>query len=309
MNRFNILIPVTLLCAGCESTGTTASPLQTTDAFLQALVKGNADKVANMFLTPQQFGTFMKCDPDNESGAEFEAMIAKQKEAMSALAKGQRPAGFMAEVVEFEIRDRDFEEEGSEQGGCVFTKDVETARVKFRYQMGTSPEELEAFRAEKGKIHMVKVGKRWLLIQSPEMEAFEVFDTVKQPSGSPSEFKLTACRAEVPTNVKGIQHSEHMINAHTDQYLYVEQHPSARVPGKEAQSWAGGNDGFNTLNWMPDGKVRGVYGVSTTATSSTTPGGDFEVTGRIDCDGDGVEAIYTATKSINATLTTPADVY
>jgi hypothetical protein len=49
MNRFNILIPVTLLCAGCESTGTTVSPLQTTDAFLQALVKGNADKVANMF--------------------------------------------------------------------------------------------------------------------------------------------------------------------------------------------------------------------------------------------------------------------
>lgn len=123
------------------------------------------------------------------------------------------------------------------------------------------------------------------------------------------DVKHKECRAEVPSHVKAIKEAQQIYNAENDAYLTVSAHPSATPPGKVQQAWAGGNDGFNTLNWKPNGKVRGVYSVSTSAYSTVTPGGDFEVTGRIDCDGDGVEAIYTASKSINTTLKTPTDVY
>jgi hypothetical protein len=124
-----------------------------------------------------------------------------------------------------------------------------------------------------------------------------------------NEDSLKACRAEVPSNVKGIKVAQVIFNSEEDAYLAVSSHPSAYAPGKNAQNWGRGNTGFNNLNWMPDGKVRGVYNVSTTTPSSRSPGGDFEVVGRIDCDGDGVEATYTATKSLNVKNTTANDVY
>jgi hypothetical protein len=114
--------------------------------------------------------------------------------------------------------------------------------------------------------------------------------------------KHKECRAEVPSNVKAIKEAQIIYDSENDAFVNVTAHPSANPPGKVEQAWAGGNDGFNALGWMPDGKVRGVYSVSTTVR-------DFEVTGRSDCDGDGVEAIYTATKSINVTLKTPNDAY
>jgi hypothetical protein len=124
-----------------------------------------------------------------------------------------------------------------------------------------------------------------------------------------SEGRLKACRAEVPSHVKAIKNAEEVYDAETDAFLPVTAHPSQLSSGKNAVSWNGGNSGFNNLYWKPSGDVRGVYSVSTTASSSRTPGGDFKITGRIDCDGDGVEATYTATKSINVTRTTPEDVF
>jgi hypothetical protein len=124
-----------------------------------------------------------------------------------------------------------------------------------------------------------------------------------------SESRLKACRAEAPSNVKAIKDAELIIDAETDAFVSAKAHPSQMSPPKNAVSWNGGNAGFNNLYWKPSGDVRGVYSVSTTASSSRTPGGDFKITGRIDCDGDGVEATYTATKSINVTRTTPEDVF
>ena len=63
----------------------------------------------------------------------------------------------------------------------------------------------------------------------------------------------------------------------------VTSHPSAYAPGKKAQ--AGGWKLRVQPKWRPAGNVKGVYSVSTTAVSAH-PGGDSEVTGRIDCDGD-----------------------
>ncbi len=130
----------------------------------------------------------------------------------------------------------------------------------------------------------------------------------KETSGSTgvqkSKALLQACRAEVPSNVKAIKEAQEIYNAEQDAYLAVPAHPAGG-----GQGWGKGNSGFNNLNWKPYGEVRGVYSVNTTVPSSANPGGDFEVVGRCDCDGDGVEATYTATKSLNIKLTTSSDIY
>jgi len=111
-----------------------------------------------------------------------------------------------------------------------------------------------------------------------------------------------AKRAEVPSNVDGIKTAQIAYDAQYD--TYVEQtalYPTSR-PGKEQLSWPSGSN-FDDLGWGPDGKVRGAYRV--VSTSST----DFLITGICDVDGDGIYATFTATKSINTTMVTPANVY
>jgi hypothetical protein len=127
-------------------------------------------------------------------------------------------------------------------------------------------------------------------------------------AGQRSVSVLKACRAEVPSNVNAIKKTESMHDAALDQYVAISAYPTGPLPDA-AQPWGRGNTGFNTIGWKASGLVRGVYSVSTTRPSTQRPGGDFEVIGRIDCDGDGVPAEYTATKSLRAKATTDAAVY
>lgn len=123
------------------------------------------------------------------------------------------------------------------------------------------------------------------------------------------EMQYRAKRSEVPSNVKGIKTAEMGYDAAFDQFIDISTpHPTA-TPGKTQQPWAGGNANFQTLGWAPDGQVRGQYSVTTVAVGGGTAGGDFTVNGDCDVDGDGNQANFTATKSINATQTTAADVY
>jgi type IV pilus assembly protein PilA len=123
------------------------------------------------------------------------------------------------------------------------------------------------------------------------------------------EMQYKAKRAEIPSNVKAIKEAQEIYNGEQDGYIAVTSHPSANAPGKKTKPWTTTSTGFNALNWSPDGAVRGVYSVTTTAPSGGNPGGDFMVTGRCDVDGDGVEATYTATKSNNTDLQTANDVF
>lgn len=119
------------------------------------------------------------------------------------------------------------------------------------------------------------------------------------------EMQYRAKRSEVPSNVKGIKTAEMGYDAAFDQFIAVTTaHPTA-MPGKKQVDWAGGNAEFQTLGWAPDGQVRGQYSVTTTGTGS----GDFIVQGESDVDGDSSASNFTATKSINATQNTAADVY
>jgi len=114
------------------------------------------------------------------------------------------------------------------------------------------------------------------------------------------DMQYRAKRAELPSNVDGIKTAQIAYEAAFDAFMTITAIPAA-APGKVAVAWTTGTD-FDTLGWEPSGNVRGSYEV----TEATT---DFTVTGTCDVDGDGTEAIYTATKSISATLTTGTDIY
>ena len=110
-----------------------------------------------------------------------------------------------------------------------------------------------------------------------------------------------AKRAEVPANVDGIKTAQIAYDASFDQFLTQSMYPSSSV-GKQQVAWTTGSN-YDALGWAPDGQVRGAYELVTV--SST----DFEVTGICDVDGDTTNSSYTATKSINAQMTTLQDIY
>lgn len=113
--------------------------------------------------------------------------------------------------------------------------------------------------------------------------------------------QLKSKRSELPGNVNGIKTAELSYDAAFDAYVNA----SAQGPGgKVALAWPATAPGFDTIGWRPDGAIRGVYAV--TGADAT----DFLVTAVSDVDGDNVDAHYSATTSINATLlATDANVY
>ena len=121
------------------------------------------------------------------------------------------------------------------------------------------------------------------------------------------EMQYRAKRAEVPANVDGIKTSEMAYDATFNTYISAPANPSS-PSGKAPQPWVPTSP-YQQLGWAPDGEVRGSYTVTTIAANSSRPGGDFEVTGTADIDGDGTISTYTATKTVNTIQVSANDTY
>jgi prepilin-type N-terminal cleavage/methylation domain-containing protein len=115
-------------------------------------------------------------------------------------------------------------------------------------------------------------------------------------------------RAELPVNVASMRTAERAYEALYDTYLEAPQCPTG-TPGKTQQPWGEGNEGFAALGWLPHGRVRGVYEITTVPGGASSSGGEFHVVGRTDVDGDGVLARYTATQLATGALVTENFVY
>ncbi len=116
------------------------------------------------------------------------------------------------------------------------------------------------------------------------------------------EMQYRAKRAEVPSNMDGIKTA---MLAYESAYghLVAESAPQPDgTPGKYSRRWRTGSQ-FDAIGWYPDGEVRGSYSITT-----ATPG-DFLVRGVCDVDGDGVQAVFTATRAVNAVQTTGVTAY
>jgi type IV pilus assembly protein PilA len=111
------------------------------------------------------------------------------------------------------------------------------------------------------------------------------------------DMQYRAKRAEVPSNVDGIKTAELAYEASFDQFVQQSAlHPNSS-PNKQQRAWTSGS-AFDTLGWGPDGNVRGSYYVISAGPT------DFVVSGSCDVDGDGSQASYSASKTINASMNT-----
>ena len=111
-----------------------------------------------------------------------------------------------------------------------------------------------------------------------------------------------AKRAEIPSNMIGIKTAQLAYDATYDTFVVQSSFIPSGSVGKTQVDWPAGSS-FDTIGWSPDGKVRGAYKV--VSLSST----DFQVSGISDVDGDGTQARFTSTKSINVTMNTSNQVY
>ena len=108
--------------------------------------------------------------------------------------------------------------------------------------------------------------------------------------------QLKAKRGELPGNVDGIKTAELAYDAAFDGYVSTAVQPRATLD-KTAVPWLTTYTDWNTLNWKPDGTVRGNYIVATSAGAT-----DFTISGNSDVDNDDTVVTYTATTSTNATI-------
>ena len=133
----------------------------------------------------------------------------------------------------------------------------------------------------------------------PDMSDALAFVPIAGPNYISMQYRTK--RAEVPTNMKAIKTALISYESLNDVFVACSAYPS--IPTKTTQQWTkGASGGFATLNWQPDGAVRGSYQVSTTSTN-------FIITGLSDVDGDGNVATYVATRTENTMLITAPDVY
>ncbi len=111
-----------------------------------------------------------------------------------------------------------------------------------------------------------------------------------------------AKRSEAPGNIDGIKTTQMAYEAAYDAYVDCAVAPASLAldaGDKTAKPWVT-TTGFTTVGWKPDGDVRGAYYVL--PISGATP--SFEAVGAINVDGDAAPALYLATHSLNAKITT-----
>ena len=116
------------------------------------------------------------------------------------------------------------------------------------------------------------------------------------------EMQYRAKRGELLPNVQGIHTSEIAYEAANDHRAEVTSFFPSSVVGKTQKPWSTGSN-FDAIGWTPDGDVRGAYMVTSVSSA------DFVVKGICDVDGDGSQALCTATKTVGATMQTPKHVY
>lgn len=114
---------------------------------------------------------------------------------------------------------------------------------------------------------------------------------------------LRGKRVELTDNVAGIVRAELAYRSAWDSFVPAGPAPRAS-PDPVAVAWVG-DPGFDTLGWVPDGAVRGVYRVEV-----SPDGRGFTVHGRCDVDGDGRYAeVVASSEDPTPRLVTPTRVH
>lgn len=110
-------------------------------------------------------------------------------------------------------------------------------------------------------------------------------------------------RAEVPLNVDAIRTAELEYQSAFSEFVSAEAAPRPpHAVDAEAVPWTP-TAGFKKLSWAPEqATVRGSYSVQADRDG-------FTVNGACDIDGDGVRAVYSATREQEATMVSEPSVF
>ena len=122
--------------------------------------------------------------------------------------------------------------------------------------------------------------------------------------------QLRAKRAELPSNLDGIRTAQKAYHAEWDSFTTCADTPGT-VQRAQVDFLAAGatGDPFQLLGWVADGKVRGSYATTNTASGGSAADDDFTAVGRSDVDGDGVEASYACNRAEKSSMVSANDVY
>jgi len=116
------------------------------------------------------------------------------------------------------------------------------------------------------------------------------------------EMQYRAQRAEVPTNIDGIRAAAMAYQSAHGRVMAEDIPRPDAFPGNRERPWKAGTR-FDELGWEPEGTVRGSYSISTTSPH------EYRIKGYCDVDGDGTQAVYTATSAEGAQAQTQSSVY
>ena len=211
-------------------------------------------------------------------------------------------------VEEREVIDRSFGRSGRHFGLLtfrkMFTMSLEEAQETWKKAKKKDKEEIfQLFYKVAGSDHDVsRKEAAWLKSYGKGL------GIKGDPKELAKQFSYEVSRSEVPTNIKAIKTAQIQYESAYSAFVNCDEYPPRG--GSKAKQWiVSSSGGFETINWQPDGDVRGSYSVKTTGGGSGQLS-DFTIIGVIDADGDGEYATYTATKSTNPTSpTTRKDVY
>ncbi len=118
-----------------------------------------------------------------------------------------------------------------------------------------------------------------------------------------------AKRAEAPSMVDGLRTAEKAYHAEFDAFFAAPLCP-ADIPGMNQRPWQGDcTAAFDAIGWQPGSDPRCSYAVEADSSSARAEDHDFTVRAYCDIDGDGVQAVYEATRADYAQMVTPNNIY
>ena len=323
MKKTLFLLGILGLSSSCVHTQKTTPPPkephtfeEIADELAQALVRGDAQEATKHWITTPELTQMAQCsESESIEGTEDMALLNEWSvDVIAFLAKGPRPKDMTAQLLEVKTQSMERQNKGQMMDGCTFLMDVEVGAFHAKYRI-EKDDTGQNSTTEDVQLGFIKINDKIRLfgpILNTQGEHWPLFKEMAEQAASLPEQPLVgvflkACRAEAPMNVMAIKHAQLAYDAEYDQFLAIAQHP-AELPGQKAVAWTAKN-GFEKLSWQPDGEVRGAYSVSIKEPTTEDPHWDFQVIGKIDCDGDGNPAIYMATKTLNVKQLSPLDVY
>jgi hypothetical protein len=282
-----------------ESEDSRSTAAGTAKAYFTEITKAQPDVevVKSFFLTEERLHSMFECPAGQtlpeDMVSDFLGETGEGREFAVQQAKRGGHQAFAYSFVRFDTKKEGVEKAGIKVGECTSKSDMAFIKGELIFSGTDEGETGEMVE----KVHLMMVAGRYYLSRLPEWDF----------SLSKDEWVLKECRDLCRETVRNIREAEQAYDAEYDDYVAIPWVPSANPSGLETVKWPTNNELFMKLGWHPDGnRTQAVYTVRVQSEGGSK---DFEVFGKVDCDGDGIPAMYKATNADRTEALTPETVW